>query len=267
MKVNISQWFVVGLLSIFAGQALAHKATLKFNDQLFQGDNVIRLKQKLKQHYPQLDLRQQTLKSAYVIAKSRSNNGNVRLRVGDYTTTKTLVYGRSYNYNNPQLQTFDGIKIANTAKNSRGRWQLITQGAVKIHKIVLELEKKKSTYQQSTYQQPSHQQPAPAAGTWISGGAFKSSKHGADKRTVTINKNINELQIKASKRTSYIEKASLEMNSGFTLRLPALEGRLSKGDVKNAKLKGWRQVKRLTLVMKSGRWGKRSYVQLYVHKK
>ena len=258
MKSEILKWSMVALLSVFSTPGLAYKATLDFEGKLFKGEHVIPLKQNLRQHYPQLKLRQQRLKSLFVIAKSRSNNGTVRLRVGDHVTKKTTVFGRSYNFKGRQAYSFDGVRINNVFKqghDGRGRWQLLISGELKIQTIVLEMEKKRA-----------HHHPKPTQGAWASVGYFKSGKHGADKRAVVIGKNVNELQIKATKRGSVIEKAYLEMKSGFTLRLPTLEGRLGEGEVKNARLKGWRDVKRLTLVMRSGRWGKRSYVQLFVHK-
>lgn len=121
----------------------ADKYTMKLNDQEYRAQSTIPLKALLKQHYPNLILRDAELVRVQLVAKSQVGQGWVDLMVGQRVQSSANISGRASDYGSSRARSFDKIKLESRDTNynsSNEAWQLVLQGSIKVRKIVVVLE-------------------------------------------------------------------------------------------------------------------------------
>ncbi len=122
----------------FAQLATADSYDLDFYDEEFNGENVLRLKQRLADEYPELDVRELELESVTLVAKTRYGRGQARLIVGQDETRWVRVAGNPGDFDNPSRRTFSHeVFDAPYQADSRGVWQMELNGNFKVRSVVL----------------------------------------------------------------------------------------------------------------------------------
>ena len=112
-------------------QAQAKKqldAVLVYSGKVFHDQHTFKLKRAISQKYQNIDVNRYRVHSVRVVAKSVNNNATVKLVVGERSTDAYRVFGRSYNFDNGQAYTYDGVRIDSPWKRAKGRWQLRAKG-------------------------------------------------------------------------------------------------------------------------------------------
>ena len=105
------------------------------------GDNTIALKRELRDQYPGERFRDAKLMSVMVVAKSRGGRGTMRLMVGPTLSAAQGLGGSRPLWASEDQSTFDRILFEGPTNQNRGRWQLHTTGRVKVHQIMVEVDK------------------------------------------------------------------------------------------------------------------------------
>jgi hypothetical protein len=119
------------------------RIVLRLEGQEFRGLNVLRLKERIRQQHPHLDLSRERLERVTVLAKSRLNNGLISLRVGNDFSQPAHVPGHPGAFQSLLPQTFSRVSLeAPFHPNGLGVWQLDIRGDVRILRIVVELSER-----------------------------------------------------------------------------------------------------------------------------
>lgn len=103
-----------------------------------QGQDTIKLKQKLKQQH-HVDLRDAELLSVMMVAKTRKGSGKAHLVVGQNTTGKQVFGGTAANFKSTSDKTYDRHLFLNPKDNSKGRWQIKLKGNFMVRQMVVEI--------------------------------------------------------------------------------------------------------------------------------
>ncbi len=130
---------MTGLCSTL-GWSLTREIALDFQDSQIRGHNVLTLKRALRDQYPELGLRGQTLKQVILVAKTRYGKGQAFLRIGDWVSRPQQVQGHPAEFGHHHYSSFYRKPFRSVPLNSRGRWQLELMGNFKVRKVILVLE-------------------------------------------------------------------------------------------------------------------------------
>lgn len=109
---------------------------LELNDQEFRGNNVLRLKELLRDQHG-LNVRQYSLAGVRLVAKTRHGQGTAALRVGNWVSQERQVYGHPSEFDRPGENTFDKVDFSNDSYDSEGPWQMQLQGNFKVRRVVV----------------------------------------------------------------------------------------------------------------------------------
>ena len=110
------------LLSIFAlalpsfarrGRTSTERLVLKLHDEHYRGNNVIQLKQQIRQQYPRMILRNFELKQVQLVAKSKNGQGSAELMVGQSSQDRKNIAGSPREFRNSRPYTFDRVSLNN----------------------------------------------------------------------------------------------------------------------------------------------------------
>lgn len=104
------------------------------------GKGTLKLKQKVQNHYPALNLNQYDLKKVVLVAKTKHGRGKAALKVGGAQTFPKVVGGAPRDFHNGGY--FYKTGFLNPKSNSNGVWQMKLNGKFKVKKAVLVLIKK-----------------------------------------------------------------------------------------------------------------------------
>jgi hypothetical protein len=121
------------------------RVVLEMYDQKFRGNNIIALKREIKDQYPRMKLRKFSLKAVNLVAKTRRGHGTATLLVGQQASRSKTVAGSRHEFHSNRPYTYDRVRLRNPSNSSQGRWQIELQGAFKVKKVVVVLERKDST--------------------------------------------------------------------------------------------------------------------------
>jgi hypothetical protein len=132
------------------------KLVIETGGLLLKGYNVLPLKKMIREQNPYIYLKAKKLIKVIVVAKSKRGGGIMALVTGNKATSRKLVTGFSEDFANSKAYTFDRIRFK-PAKYSSGfvespnfqsygqqnsyggnqKWQVQTQGKIKVKKIIL----------------------------------------------------------------------------------------------------------------------------------
>lgn len=105
-----------------------------------RGQNIIPLKQKIKEAYPGINLQSAKLKSVVLVAKTKKGQGTAVLKVGGDETYPQSVYGHVNDFHDNHRRTFTRVKLQNPSYNSQGAWKVKLKGNFKVQKIRVNIE-------------------------------------------------------------------------------------------------------------------------------
>jgi hypothetical protein len=111
-------------------------------NQQFRGQNVLKLKQLLKQQQPGTMPKDMQLVAVKIIAKSKKGQGKATLVVGQEQGYSETIYGNPYDFHDDSQYTYDRVKLSNPSYDSQGKWQVKLQGNIKVKRVVLIVKKK-----------------------------------------------------------------------------------------------------------------------------
>ncbi|MGE0171316.1 MAG: hypothetical protein AB7T49_00950 [Oligoflexales bacterium] len=110
--------------------------TLDFDDMVFTGENVLRLKEEMiAQH--DLSPRNLKIKKIKLIAKSENGLGTAVLRIGSLDSVSKIIEGTPLEF--PGDDDYDSVSIENPNRRngSEGAWQILLSGNIKVEKVKL----------------------------------------------------------------------------------------------------------------------------------
>lgn len=107
-----------------------------------QGQDTLKLKQKLKATYPGIQLQKMELMSVMMVGKTKHGQGWAELRVGQSYSPNQTVKGKPFKFQSGADKSYDRILFENPKTNSQGPWQIKLQGQFRVKHVVVELSKK-----------------------------------------------------------------------------------------------------------------------------
>jgi hypothetical protein len=110
----------------------------------YRGFNVLKLKQLAKQQHPSLNLQQMKLSSVKLVAKSKRGMGQATLLVGQNFGLSETIGGNRQEFHVEAPYTYDRVRLSSNGMNSQGKWQIELQGNIKVKKVVLIVEQKRT---------------------------------------------------------------------------------------------------------------------------
>lgn len=109
-------------------------------NQQFRGQNVLKLKQLLKQQG--VMPKNMQLVAVKLIAKSKQGRGKATLVVGQEQSYAQTIYGNPYDFHDDSQYTYEKMNLTNPSYDSQGKWQIKLQGNIKVKRVVLIVKKK-----------------------------------------------------------------------------------------------------------------------------
>jgi hypothetical protein len=126
------------------GGNIRDQITLRFNDEQFQGNSTLHLRQEILQqtNLSPADLNRVRVERVDLWAKSRQGNGRAALKIGNRETNFKEVDGRPSDFNDDDLDTYERIRFENPNNNdnSNGVWQILLRGNIKVKRVVLHFD-------------------------------------------------------------------------------------------------------------------------------
>lgn len=122
-------------------QKRRHRVELDFAGQRYRGDNTLYLKRALLEQYPSFRFRGKQLKKVILFAKSRRGMGSATLKVGDDLSVAEIVDGNRREFRIDEPYTFYKLIFQNPSYDSRGVWQILLKGNIKVSKVILKFKR------------------------------------------------------------------------------------------------------------------------------
>lgn len=211
MKTFLITAFVI--LSTCVNTLANERLVLQMNDLHLQGQNIIKLKQELKQQH-RIEIKNQELVKVVVFAKSKQGHGKISLVVGDDHSLREIVDGRPYDFHDNNIDTYSKIVLDNPSRDSKGVWQLALQGNIKIKRIALVLEERA---------------PAPRARV-VTLKEFRVSKFFESSEEIEVQgQRVKAIRLEAQTADVTITDARILFGNGEVQKIGELEGRLQEG--------------------------------------
>lgn len=114
---------------------------IDLGDQIFQNQSVIRLKQEIKKRHPRINFNNWDLKRVVLVAKSARGFGEASLKVGRRGSRIETVDGNRFDFR----RRGHYHRVAFFAPGSdRGKWQIHMQGRIKVKKVIVVAQRKRS---------------------------------------------------------------------------------------------------------------------------
>ncbi len=105
--------------------------------------SLIRLKKKIKQQNPRIDLQSAELESVVMYAKSKHGKGEATLLVGQDVSYPATIPGRPNGFNLNAPRSFHQVVLNNPSYDSLGKWQIELRGNIKVDEIVVKVKLKR----------------------------------------------------------------------------------------------------------------------------
>lgn len=115
------------------------RLVLDFYDQHLRGNNTLKLKNKIRNMYPNIRLRNAEIVRVRLVAKTKHGRGTAALRVGSNMTQRRMVYGHPSDFHRSNANSFDRVDFQSPSYNSDGAWQVQLNGNFKVRKVVVVL--------------------------------------------------------------------------------------------------------------------------------
>lgn len=141
--LNAVRMLVLGTLLAATSAEAAQVLTLNYRDQEFRGYNTLHLKQDLRSSYPYLRLDNMELIAVRLVAKSRQNQGQATLIVGQNQSFSYNVPGRMYEFDSRDPRSFAMIDMSSPNRRSEGVWQIALQGNIRVNQVQVMIEEER----------------------------------------------------------------------------------------------------------------------------
>ncbi|MBT5230967.1 MAG: hypothetical protein HOM11_11910 [Methylococcales bacterium] len=227
------------ILALLATSSAAHADTytLSLHDQVYNQGHTLKLKKMLKKRFPNLNIRNSVINKVTLIGKSKNGQGKAKLNIGEHASNAETLMGRDYNFDNPAAYTFDGIEFNNQQELQHGKWQIRTNGTVKLRKVIVDLDTVERW-------------------AWQEYDTFYSRKYGKSDDVLHIDQTVKDIKLTGFHNTAHINKAIVTFNNGKTLNLKSLAGKLMNGESKKATFRNARLIKNIKLYYQPKHKGK-----------
>lgn len=266
MKKNLTSLIVVLMALVVSIDVLARpnirRVRLEYYGQQFRsrdGQDTLYLKRKFRRQKPRLAQRLlgngSKLKGVIFIAKTKHGRGMASLKVGRQQSYQERIDGHPGDFfsNDPYTYFRTRFENPNYNYNSQGVWQVKMRGNFKVKAVVLLIK---------TRNVGPGPGPGPLHFTAVS--TFKADKFIYGNKTVNVNRNAKAIRLSVRKNVADIRSVRVVFGNGSSQRLYALEGNLSDGRSKTARI-GNRYVRYVEVVSSSRRpFGNRARVTVSI---
>lgn len=124
-------------LVLLSQSAFAERFVLRVGDLEYQGSNVIRIKEMLRQQY-NIVPQDYELTGVSVLSKTRHGRGTAALKVGQWVSNPQRIYGTPEYFDSRDPRTFYETYFYNDNLYEQGVWQLVLEGNHKVRRIVVD---------------------------------------------------------------------------------------------------------------------------------
>ena len=137
-KGNVKVKAIIALVTKIP-QMKIKTVSIPLNQAHSKGEEVLKLKQLLKQYAPQLDLKEMEVEKVTLIAKSKAGNGRATLTMGQTSNYPAIVPGNQRQFQSNAPRTFHQIELKNSL-SSNGAWHIELKGNIKVKEIIVKLK-------------------------------------------------------------------------------------------------------------------------------
>jgi len=159
-------------------------------DEHFRRGGVIKLKQEIKNIYPNIRLNRMEILKVRLVAKSKHGGGFAELMVNNRPQESSGIDGSPREFRSNLPRTFHRIVLQHLGRRSTGNWQLHIDGNVKVKKVVVVISEKNGN---------GRQPPRGRVFTKVLGGD-KATKVGNSAKTFHIREKTQSIILKGTKR-------------------------------------------------------------------
>jgi hypothetical protein len=117
------------------------KLLISMQNEKFIGSNTIFVKREIKSKYPHIDLSKAKLKHILLVAKSKRGRGTAQLKVGHSLGYEETIDGMPSKFLSNMPHTFDKVMLVNDSHFSKGVWQILLEGKIKVKQMVVIIKK------------------------------------------------------------------------------------------------------------------------------
>ncbi len=228
---------------------------LEMGDQHLRGSSVIKLKQEIRNQYPNFRLRNADLIKVRLVAKSKRGRGRASLVVGQQQSMDYIVNGNPQEFWDSANYTFDRVVIDNPSWDSTGRWQIHLQGNFIVRRVVVVVEK------QGGY----NPNPNPGYNQWQYVNTIEPPVGYYNTFYLQVNQQARAVKFVSHYGESKITEVFAYFGNGGSQRMSGLEGHVKKRDQKQQSFgNGYRYVQELQIKTSSRKWLKPGKFDVYV---
>jgi hypothetical protein len=142
LKGNIKVKKVVLIVSKKRQQQRDQKVKIEMYGEQFRGQNVLKIKQLLKQQIGMMNLQNVQIKKVTLIAKSKKGRGQATLVVAQSAEYPETIGGSPRGFEAYSPRSYDQVTMVNTSGSSQGKVQVELRGNIKIKAIIVTIVKK-----------------------------------------------------------------------------------------------------------------------------
>jgi hypothetical protein len=144
LKGNIKVKKVVLIVKKKMQQQRAQNIKIHMYGEHLRGQNVLKIKQLLKQQTGMMNLQGVQIKKVTLIAKSKKGRGQATLVVGQSAEYPETIGGNPRAFQSVSPRSYDRVTLVNTTGSSQGKVQVELQGNIKVKEIIVTIVKKNS---------------------------------------------------------------------------------------------------------------------------